>query len=132
MNSHVCYPYLNDVLPVSGTSQDILDNLKGEASSFRKSAWFTREWTLQELIAPHKVRFYDQDWGFIGEKEELAELVSEITVISADVLINKEISSSVAQRMSWAAARKTTRVEDRAYPLMGIFGVNMLTLWRRP
>lgn len=86
MNFQVCYAYLNDVLPVSGSSQEILDNLKDEASSFRKSAWFTRGWTLQELIAPHNVRFYDQDWGFIGEKEELAELVSDITGISADVL----------------------------------------------
>jgi hypothetical protein len=81
------------------------------------------------LIAPQNVRLYDQDWGFIGEKEEVAELVSDITRITADMLINREISSSVAQRMSWAAGRTTTRVEDRAYSLMGIFGANKPTLY---
>jgi hypothetical protein len=106
MNAQVCYAYLNDVLPVSGSTQEILDNLKDETSSFRKSAWFTRGWTLQELIAPHNVKFYDQGWGFIGEKVELAELVSDITGIGTYVLIDREFPSSVAQKMSWAAGRK--------------------------
>ena len=129
MNSQVCYTYLNPVLPFSGSSQEILDNLEDETSSFRRSAWFTRGWTSQELIAPQNVRLYDQDWGFIGEKEEVAKLVSDITSISTDVLINREFSSSVVQRMSWAAGRTTTRVEDRAYSLMGIFRANMPTLY---
>jgi hypothetical protein len=129
ISSKVCYAYLNDVLPVSGTSPEILDTLKDEQSSFRNSAWFTRGWTLQELIAPHNVRFYDQEWGFIGDKDELAELVSDITGISVDVLTNRNVSSSVAQKMSWAAGRETTRIEDRAYSLMGIFGVNMPPLY---
>jgi hypothetical protein len=130
MRSEVCYAYLNDVsCGVSADPLEITDASEDQYSSFRKSEWFTRGWTLQELIAPEDVRFYDQDWSFIGIKRDLAELVSEITGISAGVLMERYKPSSVAQRMSWAAGRKTTRVEDRAYSLMGIFGVNMPPLY---
>ncbi|KAE9368309.1 HET-domain-containing protein, partial [Stipitochalara longipes BDJ] len=133
MLSQVCYVYLNDVsCPISRTQGNPATNilaLKGGNSSFRKSAWFTRGWTLQELIAPENVRFFDQNWQFIGDKQGLADLVSEITRISREVLTHRLKPSSVAQRMSWAAGRKTTRVEDRAYSLMGIFGVNMPPLY---
>ncbi|KAN0094101.1 Heterokaryon incompatibility protein (HET) domain containing protein [Hyaloscypha variabilis] len=133
MRSQVCYAYLNDVSsPVSGTAESSTVNavaLEEENSSFRKSAWFTRGWTLQELIAPENVRFFDQYWRYIGDKQGLASLVSEITRIDPEVLTSQVKPSSVAQRMSWAAGRKTTRLEDRAYSLMGIFGVNMPPLY---
>jgi hypothetical protein len=93
--------------------------------------WFTRGWTLQELIAPRSLDFYDATWNPRGSKDSLAELVSSITGISSDVLRHETplSSLSVAQRMAWAARRETTLVEDRAYSLMGIFGLNMPLLY---
>jgi Heterokaryon incompatibility protein (HET) len=130
LHSQVCYAYLNDVSGlVSEDPEEILNDLEREDSSFRKSAWFTRGWTLQELIAPKKVRFYSETWEFVGDKRALADLVSNITGIDAEVLTRRTKPYSVAQRMSWAAGRKTTRVEDRAYSLMGIFGVNVPPLY---
>jgi hypothetical protein len=133
MHSQVCYAYLNDVsCPISSAAGSFTANvvaLEKKNSSFRKSAWFTRGWTLQELIAPKIVRFFDQYWRYIGDKHDLASLVSEITRINPEVLTSRVTLPSVAQRMSWAAGRKTTRVEDRAYSLMGIFGVNMPPLY---
>ena len=104
---------------------------KAKDSCFRRSRWFTRGWTLQELIAPVVVLFLSMEWTFIGSKHDLAELVSEITRISYNALLRVEPLEefSVAQRLSWAATRETTRVEDRAYSLLGIFDINMPTLY---
>jgi hypothetical protein len=88
---------------------------------------------LQELIAPGAVLFFDQNWKLIDTRNKLAWLVSEITSIEIEVLrknydwLSHRIS--VAQKMSWAARRQTTRQEDRAYSLMGLFGVNMPLLY---
>ena len=92
-----------------------------------ESEWFDRGWTLQELIAPREASFYDRDWRLIGEKSELLLALSSKTGIPEGVLSHatKPAACSVAQRMSWAANRETTRVEDRAYSLLGIFGVSM-------
>ncbi|KAF5344910.1 hypothetical protein D9758_011538 [Tetrapyrgos nigripes] len=117
-NSEVCYTYLSDV-------RHDEDPRAGD-STFRKSKWFTRGWTLQELIAPVKVVFYDKDWVEIGSKFGLYDAVTAITRIPAQVLFKRDVSSfSIAKRMSWAAWRQTTRPEDRAYSLMGLFGVNI-------
>ena len=117
-NSSRCYAYLSDV--ASG------DQLRGYRE-FKKSAWFTRGWTLQELIAPGDLRFYDASWGFIGTKTELSSILNGVTNIPRDVLLGRlqPNQSSVAQRMSWAARRVTTRNEDIAYCLLGIFDVTM-------
>ncbi|THU83721.1 HET-domain-containing protein [Dendrothele bispora CBS 962.96] len=114
--SGVCYAYLVDV---------------SLSASLWKSRWFTRGWTLQELLAPSNVVFYDKDWLKIGTRTSLAKLVSVITMIPTSVLTgNRDLKSySIAQRMSWAAERRTTRAEDIAYCLMGIFGVGMPTLY---
>lgn len=111
--SAACIAYLEDV----GHGQEV----------FHDSRWFERGWTLQELIAPRRVKFYDYRWDFIGEKQDLVDQLSSRTRIPRDVLINKVTpqSCSIAQRMSWAAERKTTRVEDTAYCLMGPFNINM-------
>ena len=121
--SDVCYAFLPDV-PAE-------EDHRSEGSRFRSSRWFKRGWTLQELIAPVEVVFLSQDWKFIGSKESLAGLVTEITNISYNALLHIEPLDefSVAQRLSWAAERTTTRVEDRAYSLLGIFGINMPTLY---
>ena len=91
------------------------------------SEWFERGWTLQELISPKAVTFFDHDWNVIGTKIEFITALSQRTGIPKDILSHttKPSSCSVAQRMSWAADRDTTRVEDRAYSLMGMFDINM-------
>ncbi|KAI1737375.1 HET-domain-containing protein [Xylaria scruposa] len=110
--SIVCIAYLQDVtLP----------------ANFKKSEWFARGWTLQELIAPKVVKFYGRAWNLLGDRNDLAREIFSKTGIPADVLEKKKHphACSVAQRMSWAAKRTTTRLEDRAYSLMGLFNVNM-------
>ncbi|KAL4077968.1 heterokaryon incompatibility protein-domain-containing protein [Scleroderma citrinum] len=115
-----CYGYLDDVLNSKGDPT-------GEHSEFHRSEWFTRGWTLQELLAPKSVLFFSADWKMIGSKASLATTVAKITGVHKDVLLHPGAheSFSVAARMSWAAQRKTTREEDRAYSLMGLFDVHM-------
>ncbi|KAI6001728.1 hypothetical protein EDC04DRAFT_1058126 [Pisolithus marmoratus] len=86
-----------------------------------------RGWTLQELIAPKRVEFFNKDWMPIGNKQRLAPTLEDITSIPRSVLMDGLVRKrlSVAQIMSWAAGWKTKRVEDRAYSLMGLFGVTM-------
>ncbi|KAH8593057.1 heterokaryon incompatibility protein-domain-containing protein [Bisporella sp. PMI_857] len=124
--SGVCYAYLADVLSTADDHQSM-----ARSSEFLNSKWFTRGWTLQELIAPSIVIFFDQKWREIGTKSSLRQPISKITGIPDSILLGDDDleCASVAQRMSWASGRKTTRVEDRAYCLMGIFCVNMPLLY---
>jgi hypothetical protein len=117
-NAKVCYVYLADV-PSRGND--------GFENAFNESRWFTRGWTLQELLAPPVVLFFDKHWIKIGTKFNLQHIISTATGIPANVLVGdvQLDSVSVGQRMSWASKRKTTRAEDMAYSLMGVFGVNM-------
>ncbi|KAK6371765.1 hypothetical protein LTS17_008588 [Exophiala oligosperma] len=95
----------------------------------KKSRWFTRGWTLQELIAsnPRHTIFYDKNWAEIGTKAAMSELIARITGVHRSCLLHHACLSefSVACRMSWAAKRMTTRPEDVAYCLLGIFQINM-------
>lgn len=111
----VCYAYLQDVPTVA----------------FPDAKWFTRGWTLQELIAPGYVEFYNQRWERIGSKVGMISELSEITHIDEGVLRDRTavMSQSVASRMAWAAERHTSRVEDRAYSLLGLFDVSMPLLY---
>ena len=106
---------------------------RAPASAFRESVWFTRGWTLQELIAPSDLIFVSSEWDAptLGSKASLADLVEEITGVREDVLLDRRVlqSASVAEKMSWAAGRCTTRLEDEAYSLLGLFGVNMATIY---
>ncbi|KAI0350689.1 Tim17-domain-containing protein [Trametes cingulata] len=119
----VCFAFLEDV------SDDHDPRLKD--SKFRRSRWFTRGWTLQELIAPTVVMFLSKEWRLLGTKASLADLIEEITGIDRTILTHEKSidRASVARRMSWASKRQTTREEDKAYSLMGIFGVNMPTIY---
>ncbi|PPQ96429.1 hypothetical protein CVT26_005061 [Gymnopilus dilepis] len=120
----VCYAYLSDVDSDRGVP---------DMESFKNCRWFTRGWTLQELIAPLRVIFFDCDWNDIGTKLSLREEISKITGVPVTLLTGFHDapldSFCIAQRMSWAANRETTRVEDIAYCLMGIFDVNMPILY---
>ncbi|KAH7924778.1 HET-domain-containing protein, partial [Leucogyrophana mollusca] len=117
--AQVCYAHLDDVCSDEDPSS--------EDSGFSLSEWFMRGWTLQELIAPETVIFFAKDWVEIGSKISLISTIAGITAVDEDVLLGtlplKDVS--VAKKMSWASWRETTRVEDRAYSLMGLFGVNM-------
>ena len=118
-NAVECYAYLNDV--------DIHDSKK----ALEKSVWFTRGWTLQELLAPHELIFIDYAWNIIGTKKGLAYGIAKLTSISKVFLEEPDTvrRASVAMRMSWASRRETSRLEDRAYSLLGLFGVNMPLLY---
>ena len=121
--AYVCYAYLADV-PAG-------DNHRRRGSWFRESRWFKRGWTLQELIAPLHLVFLSQDWTDIGSRHALHDLVQEVTSINEEALLHLTPLDkfSVAERLSWAASRETTRVEDQAYSLLGIFDINMPTLY---
>jgi len=121
-NAKVCYAYLHDVPgPWFPTTRDHerYPNFNGWPE------WFSRGWTLQELIAPSNVQFLNKNWQSIGNKKTLALTLVGITGIPEHVLTHglHENRPCVAQIMSWAAHRKTTRVEDRAYSLMGLLNV---------
>ncbi|KAI0329284.1 HET-domain-containing protein [Cubamyces sp. BRFM 1775] len=123
--AQVCYVYLHDV----GDDEDPAK----DGSAFRRSVWHTRGWTLQELLAPACVIFLSKTWHTLGSKHSLAKALSQVSGIKEGVLTRERTdwleSVSVAERMSWAAHRQTTRIEDRAYSLMGIFGINMPTIY---
>ncbi|KAF5348000.1 hypothetical protein D9758_009999 [Tetrapyrgos nigripes] len=123
-DSVVCYVYLSDVSPG-------LDPRASGKGTFRESRWFTRGWTLQELLASPRILFYDREWNRIGTKSSLSDVIVEVTNVPAAVLLgHTDIqSATIALRMSWAATRVTTRPEDVAYCLMGIFGVHMPPLY---
>ncbi|KAK1751394.1 heterokaryon incompatibility protein-domain-containing protein [Echria macrotheca] len=134
--ARICYAWIEDWKP--GDAWDNLGRLGDEVGSGQGSQrpvprWFTRGWTLQELIAPQDVVFYDQGWRARGSKlsSAVATQLSRITRISEEVITGEQqaASQSTAIRMSWAAHRHTTRVEDMAYCLFGIFDVNMPLLY---
>ena len=112
-DASTCIVYLEDV----GPGQKSMD----------QSEWFERAWTLQELIAPATVLFYNHEWDLVGRKDDLVQLLETITGIPEKVMSGAANPStcSVAQRMSWAANRKAERVEDRAYSLLGLFDVSL-------
>ncbi|KAL8651632.1 MAG: hypothetical protein Q9226_004613 [Calogaya cf. arnoldii] len=123
-----CIVYLSDVsLGDQGASvQDF-------KTRFSASSWFTRGWTLQELLAPEQLTFYDTDWKEIGAKDLLCGLISATTGIKEHSISSYYKlpieSASVAVRMSWVARRTTSRSEDMAYCLLGLFDINMPLLY---
>ncbi|KAH7066373.1 heterokaryon incompatibility protein-domain-containing protein [Paraphoma chrysanthemicola] len=116
----ICYAYLSDV---SG-------NLAWE-EQLKCSRWFSRGWTLQELLAPDAVEFYDNSWKLLGTRARLVDHIQEITKIDRRFLLNRDTirDASIATKFSWAAPRITTRVEDRAYCMLGLVQVNMPMLY---
>ncbi|KAK4503059.1 hypothetical protein PRZ48_006486 [Zasmidium cellare] len=148
-NAYRCYAYLSDV----GHAPDV-DNAFLTPQQLDTSEWFTRGWTLQELLAPQTVIFVDDEWQIIGHKcclpcwcmsetryalkQDLGHLgpilneqLTEITGIDGEFLerCEKIQTASIARRISWASKRKTTRIEDMAYCLLGLLRVNMPLLY---
>ncbi|KAF4448568.1 hypothetical protein F53441_8045 [Fusarium austroafricanum] len=136
--SEICYTYLADVPP--GT------DIREPESPFVRSRWFKRGWTLQELLAPSRLVFLFDDWTIMCERDSIVDVITQITGIDqaflsapptliesntsrGSVLQYRLHSASIAEKMSWASKRETTRIEDTAYSLLGIFGINMPLLY---
>jgi hypothetical protein len=115
----VCYVFLVEI-PRRVTPDDL--------PLIRKCRWFRRgcTWTVQELIAPTTVVFFSSRWKEIGTRDSLSRWIASLTGIDEGLFTHGQLYRySIAQRMSWAAGRETTRIEDMAYCLLGIFGVNI-------
>jgi hypothetical protein len=134
-NARECYAYLNDVTWAQIGTKDEMEQSRKE---FRDSKWFTRGWTLQELLAPELVLFFDRSWNLIGPKSsegvkvsDLATEISSITEIDIKYIKNvyRGRGACAAVKMSWVSRRQTSRSEDMAYCLLGIFDVNMPLLY---
>ena len=112
----VCYAYLFDV-----------DESASPQQTFPKSVWFTRGWTLQELLAPRNMEFYGSNWKLMGTRQSLADVLQSVTRIGQKYLTGQTSfkTASVATRMSWMAGRTTSVVEDIAYSMLGILNLNM-------
>jgi hypothetical protein len=120
-----CYIHLSDIPTFEHTQNEQRVRLSWE-DAFHNSRWFTRGWTLQELIAPGSVDFFSKDGEFLGSKATLARQISKITGINIKTLLGEPISDfGVEERFSWVKRRQTTRSEDKAYCLLGIFSVRM-------
>ncbi|KAK4442021.1 HET-domain-containing protein [Podospora aff. communis PSN243] len=128
-DAEVCFAYMADV-PFNVYRDPGQAGVR-DAHMFVSSRWFTRGWTLQELLSPANVVFLDNKWNIIGTKSSLKETVADVTGIPSSILTGRASigSASAAQRMSWASKRETTRVEDTAYCLLGIFDIHMPLLY---
>ncbi|KAI0381464.1 heterokaryon incompatibility protein-domain-containing protein [Hypomontagnella monticulosa] len=157
-NAGICYAYLEDVdilkiLRVHEDAEllrgvDILEEADideisrcGDVADFNNflhtalrqfivgAKWFTRGWTLQELLAPHYLVLVDRAWRRIGTRESWAMEIREASKIEARHLTGFRPtdfqSCSIAMRLSWAARRETTVEEDETYSLIGLFGISM-------
>ncbi|KIM93216.1 hypothetical protein OIDMADRAFT_138318 [Oidiodendron maius Zn] len=124
-NAVKCYVYLSDVSTAKRNRSTSLSGCDWE-SAFRASRWFTRGWTLQELLAPSSVEFFSQEGKLLGNKKSLEQQIPEITGIAVSAIHGAPLSHfSVEERLLWAKYRQTTREEDKAYSLLGIFDVYM-------
>ncbi|KAI0154150.1 heterokaryon incompatibility protein-domain-containing protein [Xylariaceae sp. FL1272] len=125
-----CYVYLSD-LPTLAETNDDGDSHHQRQMAFSRSRWFTRGWTLQELLAPSAIAFFDRGWDTWGSKDTLTVDIANAAGVPAEVLDKSLMIQSypIACRMSWASRRKTTRPEDTAYCLFGIFHIYMPLLY---
>ncbi|KAF2006863.1 HET-domain-containing protein [Amniculicola lignicola CBS 123094] len=120
-----CYVHLSDV---STGDQDVDTSQHHESAwgtAFRTSRWFTRSWTLPELLAPCSLEFFSREGKRLGDKKSFERQISEITHIPTSVLCGAPLGDfGVEECISWMKHREATREEDRAYALLGIFGVH--------
>ncbi|KAH6646983.1 hypothetical protein BKA67DRAFT_684456 [Truncatella angustata] len=119
-NAQKCYVYLQDVSTLKG------DDRESWEPSFRNSRWFTRGWTLQELLAPKTVEFYSKEGQKLGDRKTLEGPVHEATGIARKALQGTPLTQfDVEERFSWVYKRQTSEPEDKAYSMLGIFDVSL-------
>jgi hypothetical protein len=123
-----CYVYLSDVSTCDYDENDQISRSNLEIT-FQGCKWFTRGWTLQELIAPASVEFFSKEKLLLGDKKLLEQQIHEITGIPAEAVQGSLSQFTVEERMSWATKRETKREEDEAYCLLGIFDICMPLLY---
>lgn len=112
--------FLSDVSIGSADGNDQLSR------QLKESRWFTRGWTLQELIAPTSVEFFSKEQQRLGDKRSFEKTLNEITGVAIEALRGRPISDfSISERMSWAEKRETICAEDVAYCLLSIFGIHI-------
>ncbi|KAF6838836.1 ankyrin repeat-containing protein [Colletotrichum musicola] len=131
-SSTICIAHLVDVDTPSSNAIDSAGQVvtSGLPERLWHSRWFTRSWTLQELITPPRLVFYSRDWKYIGERSELRSLLYDITSIDPYILAGGDLSRiPIARKMFWAANRNATSLEDVAYALHGLFGVHRTPLY---
>jgi hypothetical protein len=120
-NADRCYVFLPDVEGKS-SAEDSRPSSEWK-TVFKASRWFTRGWTLQELLAPRSVEFFSKDGARIGDKDSLKQTIHEVTEIPVKALSGSDLSEfDIDERFKWAQGRHTTRGEDEAYCLLGILG----------
>ncbi|KAF9472272.1 hypothetical protein BDN70DRAFT_998245 [Pholiota conissans] len=116
-DSSICITYLAESSSITDMAND---------------SWFTRGWTLQELIAPYTLKFYDRNWNQLTSSsndkshegvQDQIKLATSIT--TGELALHYMPNHPISRRMQWAAKRRVTRDEDTAYSLMGIFDVSM-------
>lgn len=118
-----CYVYLSDV-QVPAEVINAQDFRITWVEAFRRSRWFTRGWTLQELLAPASIEFFSKEGKRLGSRISLEQDIHEVTQIPVKALRGQILSGfSVEERLSWAANRRITLKEDKVYCLLGIFRV---------
>ncbi|KFA78982.1 hypothetical protein S40288_00553 [Stachybotrys chartarum IBT 40288] len=128
-NSVKCYVYLSDVYLRSEAPDDLHPRASWKLA-FRKSRWFARGWTLQELLAPLHVDFFSCEGEYLGNKASLESLIHDVTRIPISALRGNPLGEfSDLERLSWAESRHTKREEDKAYCLLGIFDVQIAPLY---
>jgi hypothetical protein len=118
-----CYVYLSDVSSEGRTSARTNEWIL----AFKRSRWFSRGWTLQELLAPKAVQFFSKEQDLLGDKKSMLQEISDATGISIEAIrAEHHFQFSYEERISWATHRKTTRPEDRAYSLLGLLDVSLI------
>ncbi|KAK2596401.1 hypothetical protein N8I77_013293 [Diaporthe amygdali] len=129
-DSVLCIVYLYDVKKndaVSITNPHIFNRIDRD----EPSEWFSRGWTLQELLAPREMEFYDKEWTYMGTKKDMKTSLGKVTGIN-EIYLSGQVhfrKACIAVKMSWMARRKTTRREDVAYSMVGLFGITMTPVY---
>lgn len=128
-NAAKCYIYLSDISTPDWEETSKKSDCRWQ-SAFRKSKWFARSWTLQELLAPRSAEFFSCEGQKLGDKNTLRQTLHEITGIATQALEGRPLAHfSVRERLLWAANRGATLEEDQVYSLLGIFGIKMTMMY---
>ena len=125
-NASICFVYLSDVHDMVVNEDRTLVSDRSAIEAFQSSAWFTRSWTVPELLAPTKLRFYNSDWQRLGKRQHLVDLISDTTGIAHHYLLGKDArEASCAEKLSWVSGRKAESDEARVYAALGLFRIKM-------